>query len=175
MTSSQKQALKAWIAALLWIGLIAIESTDSLSSAHTSRFLYPILHFFTGVDHERFEVWNGHIRKTGHFVGYGTLSVLLFFAWRTTLRIREASAWAWRWAATAFLMSALVASLDEWHQSYIPSRTGTIWDVLLDSSAALTAQLLIALFLIWRRPASQAALSSKSLEVGSLNRAGSRE
>jgi VanZ family protein len=37
----------------------------------------------------------------------------------------------------------LVASLDEWHQSYLPSRTGTPWDVLLDSCAAIAAQILV--------------------------------
>jgi VanZ family protein len=55
--------------------------------------------------------------------------------------------WALRWAAIAFFMSALVASLDEWHQTFIPSRTGAIRDVILDSSAALTAQVLIFLYL----------------------------
>jgi VanZ family protein len=44
-------------------------------------------------------------------------------------------------------MSALVASMDEWHQTYLPSRTGAISDVMLDSSAALTAQIVIFLFL----------------------------
>ena len=44
-------------------------------------------------------------------------------------------------------MTALVACLDEWHQTYLPSRTGSLRDVLLDSTAALVAQLVIFLFL----------------------------
>jgi VanZ family protein len=36
-----------------------------------------------------------------------------------------------------------VASLDEWHQSFLPNRTSSPWDVLLDCSGAL-AMLLIA-------------------------------
>jgi VanZ family protein len=47
-------------------------------------------------------------------------------------------------------MSALVASLDEWHQTFIPSRTGVFSDVILDSCAALIAQVLIFLFLHWK-------------------------
>jgi VanZ family protein len=39
-----------------------------------------------------------------------------------------------------------VATLDEWHQSFLPSRTGTFRDVILDSSAGFVAQ--IALFAI---------------------------
>ena len=49
-------------------------------------------------------------------------------------------------------MTALVACLDEWHQSYIPSRTGNLHDVLLDSTAALIAQVVIFLLLLRRRP-----------------------
>ena len=48
-----------------------------------------------------------------------------------------------RWGTVSFLMTTLVASLDEWHQTFLPSRTGTVRDVILDSSAALTAQIVI--------------------------------
>ncbi len=150
MNPDRKQLLKSWIAALLWMVLIAIESTDWLSSEHTSRFLYPLLHFLIGLNLARFEVWHHYIRKCGHFVGYFTLSFFLFRAWRATLRLPWAPRWALRWAAIAFSMSALVASLDEWHQTFIPSRTGAIRDVVLDSCAALTAQVLIFLYLSWK-------------------------
>jgi VanZ family protein len=150
LTSDRKQLVKTWVAALLWIGLIAIESTDWLSAEHTSRILYPLLHFLIGLDPAAFEVVHHYIRKCGHFVGYFTLSFFLFRAWRTTLRLPWTPRWALRWAAIAFFMSALVASLDEWHQTFIPSRTGRISDVMLDSIAALTAQVLIFLYLSWK-------------------------
>ena len=44
-------------------------------------------------------------------------------------------------------MTALVACLDEWHQTYLPSRTGNLHDVLLDGSGALVAQIVIFLLL----------------------------
>jgi len=47
----------------------------------------------------------------------------------------------------AWLGTAFVATMDEWHQSYIPSRTGTVWDVLLDSAAGLTVLILWYLLL----------------------------
>jgi VanZ family protein len=150
LSPDQKQLVKTWIAALLWIALIAIESTDTFSAEHTSRLLYPILHFLMGLDLAHFEVWHYYIRKTGHFVGYFALSFFLFRAWRATLRLPWAPRWALRWAAIAFFMSAVVASLDEWHQSFLPSRTGAFSDVMLDSFAALTAQVLIFVFLTWR-------------------------
>lgn len=158
MNASQKHVLKVWLAAVLWMALIAIESTSFLSSDHTGRFLYPILHFLTGMDMAHFYVWHTIIRKAGHCVGYGVLSFLLFRAWRVTLPGPDT--WTLKWAAIAFIMTASVASLDEWHQTFLSSRTGSFHDVLLDSFAALIAQILIAIFLQRRAQRSLAARSS---------------
>lgn len=151
MNPERKHFLKDWTAALLWIGVIAIESTDWLSAEHTGRFLYPLLHFLFSMTPQVFEVFHHYLRKTGHFVGYFALSALLFRAWKDTLRVEAGRAWAMRWALPAFFMSVVVASLDEWHQTFIPSRTGRIADVVLDSTAALTAQIVIFLFLQLRQ------------------------
>jgi VanZ family protein len=145
LSPDQNHIMKDWIAAGLWMVVIAIESTTYLSSDNTGRILYPIFHFLFGVDRIRFRVWHLYIRKTGHFVGYYVLSLLLFRAWKATLRLSEL--WTMRWAGIAFVMSALVASLDEWHQTFLPSRTGKVTDVVLDCSAALAAQIVIFFFL----------------------------
>jgi len=147
LNPNKKQLLKEWIAAGLWLALIAGESTNHLSAANTTRILYPLFHFFTGVDPFRFVIWDYYIRKMGHFVGYFGLSILLFRAWRATLSFASPSSWSMQWARISFFMTALVASLDEWHQTYLSSRSGSLRDVLLDSSAALTAQILIFLLL----------------------------
>jgi VanZ family protein len=55
-------------------------------------------------------------------------------------------------AALALLGTALVASCDEWHQSYLPNRGSSVWDVLLDCSGAIVMQLLVYLFLRSYRP-----------------------
>ena len=152
MIPEHKEEVKVWIAAGLWMVVIAIESTDYLSAEHTGKILYPILHYLFNMDLAHFKVWHHYIRKTGHFLGYFVLSVLLFRAWKATLRLP--SSWAWRWATIAFFMSALVASLDEWHQTFLPSRTGVFRDVVLDSIGALTAQFVI--FVYWRTKIAQA-------------------
>jgi VanZ family protein len=54
--------------------------------------------------------------------------------------------WTLRWSTIAVLGTAIVASLDEWHQSFIPSRTGRWQDVVLDTSAGIAAQVLIFLW-----------------------------
>ena len=153
MNADQKHLLKTWVAALLWLGLIVSESSNLASAEHTAEFLYPPLHFLFGVDRAHFPTWHFFIRKTGHFIGYFTLSWLLFRSWRDTFPYPGRN-WAIQWARISFFMTALVASLDEWHQTFLPSRTGNLHDVLLDSTAALIAQ--IILFLILRKQTADA-------------------
>ena len=149
LSSDRHHVLKAWIAAILWLIVIAIESTAYLSAHNTSRFLYPLLHFLFGLDHARFEVWHHYIRKGGHVFGYGLLSILLFRAWRETLPAPGNPKWTLRWTGIALLGTAFVASLDEWHQSFLPSRTGRWQDVVLDTCAGMAAQFLIFLSRRW--------------------------
>jgi VanZ family protein len=149
LNPDRHQLLKAWIAAILWLILIAIESSALLSAHNTGRLLYPLFHFLFGMDWDRFEYWHFYIRKSGHVIGYAILSTLLFRAWRATLPAMSATEWTQRWATIALLGTAFVASLDEWHQSFIPSRTGRWQDVVLDTCAGLAAQILI--YLWWKR------------------------
>jgi VanZ family protein len=149
LSTDRHHLLKAWIAAILWLIVIAIESTTYLSAHNTSRILYPLLHFFLGMDQAHFEHWHFYIRKGGHVFGYGLLSIQLFRAWRETLPSIRNARWTFRWATIAVLGTALVAGLDEWHQSYLPSRTGTLWDVLLDTCAGIGAQILVYLGYAW--------------------------
>jgi VanZ family protein len=160
LKDATRQIWKAWIPAIIWLCIITFESTDYLSSDHTSRILYPVLHYLLGLDLVRFEVWHHYIRKTGHFVGYFTLSCLLFRAWKASLPVAAAKRWVMRWANVSFLMTVLVASLDEWHQTFIPSRTGTVRDAILDSAAALTAQIVTFLLLRGTRPQASKRSSS---------------
>jgi VanZ family protein len=160
LNAAQKHLLKTWIAAILWLGLIVSESSSFASAENTSRILYPLLHHLFGLEPASFPAWHFLIRKTGHFIGYFTLSWLLFRAWRDTFPFAGRN-WSIQWARISLFMAALVACLDEWHQSYLPSRTGNLHDVLLDSTAALVAQVVI--FLILRKRSVE---SVPQLKVG---------
>lgn len=142
---SRGHLVKAWLPTLLWFCVIAIESTDWLSSEHTSGLLYPLFHWAFGLSLEQFEPIHAVLRKVGHVVGYGTLSILAFRSFRRSSRAFQA-VWSFAWARNAVLLTAAVASLDEWHQTFIPSRTGTIHDVILDTAAAIAAQGFVYLF-----------------------------
>ena len=131
--------------------VIVVESTNLGSAANTGRILYPILHFLFHVKMSRFVLWHMFLRKTGHVVGYSILSILLFRSWRATFP-RISTRWCLQWASLAWLSTSLVAMLDEWHQSFLPSRTGTVRDVVLDCAAALLAQAVLFVILSRKDP-----------------------
>lgn len=95
-----------------------------------------------------FLVFHHYLRKTGHVVGYGMLGLLLLRGWRATFG--QGRALLWRTSLLSWLGTAFVASMDEWHQSYIPSRTGTWKDAALDSTAGFMF-LLVAYFWLRRK------------------------
>lgn len=139
---------KQWIPALIWIGVICVESTDMMSAANTGSILFAVVARIVGhVELTTLMEWNHVLRKLGHVVGYAILSWLLFRAWRATLPSPIGRLWAFAWARLAFWMTVVVASLDEFHQSFIPSRTGRWQDVVLDSAAALGLQILLYVIL----------------------------
>jgi VanZ family protein len=131
------------------IGVIMLESTELMGSDHTShplRWLWEAL--FGPVTDARWEIIHHLIRKCGHFFGYGALGMVWLRAWWMTLpRSRFLPD-----ASLALLGTALVASCDEWHQSYLPNRTGSIWDVLLDCAGAIALQLAVYIFMRLMRP-----------------------
>ena len=100
--------------------------------------LYALLtHLFGNIDLYKFLVFHHYLRKTGHVVGYGMLGLLLLRGWRATLDQNHLH--LGRTVLLAWLGVVFVACMDEWHQSYIPSRTGTWRDAVLDSVAGVVA------------------------------------
>jgi VanZ family protein len=139
--------LKVWLPVAIAIAIICIESTDTFSSEHTSGWLRPIIERWLGAFSDaRWETFHHYFRKTGHFVGYGTVGFTFLRAWLHTLAQRgRTSLFTWRLESTilAIFSTAIVASADEFHQTFIPSRTGTPVDVLLDTCGATVLCLLV--------------------------------
>ncbi|MGA3080563.1 MAG: VanZ family protein, partial [Terracidiphilus sp.] len=138
-----------WLPVAVSIGIIALESTKYFGADHTDgplRWLWEAI--FGPIGNARWNVIHHLIRKSGHFVGYGLVGLAWLRAWWMTLprsRFFED-------AFLALLGTALVASADEWHQTFLPNRTGTPWDVLLDCCGAITVLLAVCLYLRLFRP-----------------------
>jgi len=132
--------LRAWLPVVIGVGVIALESTTLFGAEHTSgpfRWLYQAL--FGAVNDTEWGVIHFYLRKSGHFLGYGLLALAWLRAWWLTL---PRSVFVTD-ALLALLGTAMTASADELHQTFLPGRTGTPWDVLIDCSGAITLQLLV--------------------------------
>lgn len=92
------------------------------------------------------------LRKAGHVTGYGILCILCFRAWWHTFAETVPSGIRIRCASLALGITLITAMLDEWHQSFDPTRTSSLRDVGLDVTGGIIF-LLIALFVfgLWRR------------------------
>jgi VanZ family protein len=146
--ASRPNLLRAWWPAFVWIGLISFESTGFFSSQNTGGVLYTLwTRLFGPIDLSTFLIFHHYLRKTGHVVGYGMLSLLLLRGWRATFGRERAL--LWRTALLSWLGTAFVAAMDEWHQTYIPLRTGTWRDAVLDSVAGLAFLLAAYFWLRW--------------------------
>lgn len=129
---------------LIAIAVIAVESTPYLGADRTTRPLRWAFEFLFG--HVSDALWphiHYAIRKLGHFIGYGTMGVLWFRAWWMTRPRASFLADA----MLALICTAIVASTDEFHQSFLPNRTGVPTDVLIDCSGAIVMQLIVYLIL----------------------------
>jgi len=147
-----------WWPVAAWLGVIRLESTSYASAANTFRLLYRVVNSVFGRVDPQFVFELDHVlRKSGHFVGYAILSGLTFLALRNTHRDRVRSTmrrpwgsylgdwWQMEWSLIAMLLTVVTASLDEIHQTFLPSRTGRWQDVVLDTSGAFALQLVIYL------------------------------
>lgn len=137
--------LAKWWPALAWAVCISIFSTYAFTSDNTARFIIPILHWLMPkASLETLLIIHHYIRKTAHFVEYFILSLLVLRGFRGG---RHATRLAWALAAIGIV--AGYASLDEFHQSFVPGRTPLVTDVLLDTTGGIAAQLVAALVLLW--------------------------
>jgi VanZ family protein len=118
----------------LWIGVIFLLSSGSGSSAATSRIIRPLLEFlFPTASEESLQLMHFYIRKCAHFTEYAVLGY-----WALRAFIRTASEWLRNHPyISAFAVVIVVASLDEFNQRFISSRTSSVWDVLLDISGGI--------------------------------------
>jgi VanZ family protein len=151
-----------WWPALAWAACISIFSTSAFTADNTASFFIPILHWLLPkASFATLLVIHHYIRKTAHFVEYFVLSLLILRAIRSG---RQATRLAWALAAIGIV--AGYASIDEFHQSFVPGRTPAIADVLLDTTGGIAAQVLAGLVLMWGHVREQQAERNDTRGIG---------
>lgn len=137
----QHQRLARYGPLVLWATLIFIGSTDVLSASNTGGVLArPLLWLFPHLSEGTLKILQFVVRKAGHFTEYAVLALLAARAFRTSARELLRNRWFW---VSLFLVVAYSLS-DEFHQRFVPSRTGSIYDCMIDSLGGLTALILLA-------------------------------
>jgi VanZ family protein len=147
---------------LAWAAVIFWASGSQFSAANTGRWIVPILHWlFPSASAGALEQMHFAIRKCGHFTEYfafGLLTLRAIRAGRRELRLR--------WALTAIAIAACYATLDEWHQSFVPGRGGLeLSDILIDTASSALAQGVAAIFSRRQRPGTPESNSEKQREA----------
>lgn len=134
------------------MGFIFFASTVNFSASNTSRLIRPLLVWlFPGISEENLNFAHFIIRKLGHLTEYAILALLAARAFKTSSQeiLRR------RWFLLALLLVALYAFSDEFHQLFVPSRTGSIYDSFIDIAGGLLALLGL---LAWRKRGGGASI-----------------
>jgi VanZ family protein len=123
-----------------WLIFISVASSDSFSANNTSRIIGPLLLWlFPNTSPETLAVIHFITRKLAHFTEYAILAFLAARAFRSSSHPGLAN----RWFIASLVLVIAYALLDEYHQSFVPSRTGSIYDSFIDWTGGLVALLLL--------------------------------
>ena len=116
--------------ALKWIPAVVVMATIFVFSSQPSDSL------------PDFDWADRAVKKGGHMFGYGLLALSYWYAF----------AWSGNKRWLAWLLAFLYAITDEFHQSFVPGRFPSIWDVLIfDNLGALISLWLVDRYMKQKR------------------------
>jgi VanZ family protein len=125
--------LKQYLPLVVWLAFISFASSDSFNAGNTSRIIGPlILWLFPNTSAETLATIHFITRKVAHFTEYAILGFLAARAFRTSPR----------WFLISAVLVVVYALLDEYHQSFVPSRTASVFDSFIDMAGGITALIL---------------------------------
>jgi len=131
--------LSYWFPAIGVAILISVFSTHFFTGEHTAQIIIPILRWlFPSATLHTLHLLHFGIRKAAHVTEFGVFSIAVFHGVRG-----DRYGWRPEWALITLLIAVGYAGLDEWHQSFVPTREARFRDVLIDSTGALLAQVLV--------------------------------
>jgi VanZ family protein len=129
LRGSTRQHVASWLPALLWASVIFFFSTDLFSSDNTSFIVGSLLSALVpGLSTQDVEFFHAVVRKLGHFTEYFIFTVLLVRA----LRNDNGGEIKSRHLLISIAIASLYAISDEFHQSFVRSRSASAVDVLID-------------------------------------------
>jgi VanZ family protein len=150
LSSGMMRSALWWCPAAAWMAVIFLGSSDTASGERVSGLLGPLLHWlFPGRLPEELAMLIFAARKCAHATEYAILALLVWLALRRP-RLGRPQPWSSRPAGLALLFCALYAASDEFHQKFVPTRTASVVDVMIDVAGAGLALLTIRAWCAWR-------------------------
>lgn len=106
-----------WLGVVMWMCVIfSISAIPSLATPFESAYDFTF-------------------KKLAHAVEYGILTALLFSALECHIKPKVSAAVTTMAVATVFALS------DEWHQTFVPGRKGSLWDIGIDAIGVVAVAL----------------------------------
>ena len=135
--TTRHRFIRDWLPVIVVMCIIYWMSTETFSSQNTITWIDKFLRFLVPhISSHKVSLIHEYIRKTGHFVEYFIFGLLLFRAFRG----ERVGPWNWRWSFWAVVLVILWAASDEFHQSFIATRTASVADVGIDTAGGVLAQ-----------------------------------
>ena len=142
-SNTSPKTISRYLPLILWLGFISFASSASFAASNTSRIIGPlVLWLFPNTSPDTLLVIHMITRKVAHLTEYAILGFLAARAFRGSPRLGLRS----RWFIVSLVLIIAYALIDEYHQSFVPSRTASVYDSLIDITGGLAA-----LIMVWRR------------------------
>lgn len=120
------------VVTVFWcLAIYYFTAQPAFNDEHTLRFFYSI-----GLPEAMIRITDFVVRKLAHVALFFTLA---FLALQVVRHWRRQYLAAWAFAA-------VYGMTDEWHQLYVPGRSGKVGDVLIDAAGAVIC---IAIVYLW--------------------------
>lgn len=138
-----RKFLSSYLPLIIWLAFITFASSDQFSATNTSRLIEPlVLWLFPNVSSETLSLIHFLTRKAAHFTEYGILAFLAARAFRASSNATMQRGWF----LFSLLLVALYSLIDEYHQSFVPSRTSSIYDSMIDTVGGLTVLAIVYIY-----------------------------
>lgn len=140
----------AWMAFIFYMSAKVAADSDAISDGLIDRVL---MLTFGSIDADLARSMSHPVRKLAHFTEYTVLGVLVLNVVRSVklARGRGANPLRFAHAAGAWAFGTLYAASDEFHQLFVPGRSGQVSDVCIDSSGVLLGVLICFLVIYMAR------------------------
>ena len=124
--------LLRWVPVVVWAAFISWFSTDAFSARSTNSYIDPVLRWLFGdLTPAGFRLAHSVVRKSAHLIEYAILAMLACRA-----QTAPGAPIGRNLALRTLAVCAAYALADEAHQALVPSRTGSVVDVMVDVTGA---------------------------------------